>query len=326
LALAEDAISHPFEPDEEVPHEARDPGWRWCRREVASLMRTGFEDRANRIPFSHRKRAWSVVARLLDDPKPSPEHERRYGGDNMDWLTLSLNTNRGAAMHAVIQYALWVHRELDAGDNMSVGFASMPEVRDALDAHLDPNVDPSMAVHAVYGRWLPWLLLLDSAWVQDRHEALFPREPLGSYRDVVWASYISWCPPYNAVFSALQVEYEAAVDAVPSGVAAGMTRESVDVKLGEHLLTFFWRGPADASLLDKFFARADDQLSCEVMEFLGRALTNTSGDLSDGIRIRIQELWERRITLAADDPQAHKAELQALEPPLRLGSWNCTGH
>jgi hypothetical protein len=42
----------------------------------------------------------------------------------------------------------------------------LPEAqRDALDAHLDPHVDPSLAVRAVYGRWLPWLLLLDEAWV-----------------------------------------------------------------------------------------------------------------------------------------------------------------
>ena len=76
----------------------------------------------------------------------------------MDLLTLSINTNRGTAMHAVIETALWVRRELEAsGNDVSVGFAAMPEVRDSLDVHLDPRVDPSLAVHAVYGRWLPWL-------------------------------------------------------------------------------------------------------------------------------------------------------------------------
>ena len=91
----------------------------------------------------------------------------------MDLLTLSINTNRGTAMHAVIETALWVRRELEAsGNDVSVGFAAMPEVRDSLDVHLDPRVDPSLAVHAVYGRWLPWLLLLDEAWVQDRYHVV----------------------------------------------------------------------------------------------------------------------------------------------------------
>jgi hypothetical protein len=331
LTLAEYVVSQPFEPDEEVPDLDRDPGWRWCRREVASFMRAGFSDRPNRIPFIQRQRAWSVIERLLHDPNPSPEHEQRYGGDNMDPLTLSINTNRGTAMHAVIEYALWVRRELEAsGDDVSVGFTAMPEVRHALDAHLDPHMDPSVAVHAVYGRWLPWLLLLDEAWVQDRHQALFPSEPLETYRDVVWATYISWCPPYDSAFRTLRSDYEAFVQAVPSGVAAGtLHKESVDAKLGQHLVTFFWRGLADISLLDEFFDRADDELASDVMEFVGRVLHNTTGDLSDGIRVRIQELWERRLAAGAEDPKAHQAELRAfgmtfasakLDPEWTLGN------
>jgi hypothetical protein len=312
LSLAEYVVSQPFEPDEEVPDRDRDPGWRWCRREVASLLRTGFSDRADRIPHVYRERAWSVIERLLHNPNPSPEHEQVYGGDNMDPLTLSINTNRGTAMHAVIEYALWVRRELEAaGGDVSVGFDAMPEVRDALDAHLDPHVDPSFAVHAVYGRWLPWLLLLDEVWVQDRHPALFPSEPLGTYRDVVWATYISWCPPYDSAFRALRSDYERSVKAVPSGVAAGaFHRESIDAKLGQHLIIFFWRGLADISLLDEFFRRSDDELASNVMEFVGRVLHNTTGDLSPGSRIRLQQLWERRLVAGARHPEVHKAELR----------------
>jgi hypothetical protein len=313
LALAEFVVSRPFEPDEEVPDRDRDPGWRWCRGEVASLMRTGFSDRPNRIPFGERERAWSIIERLLRDPNPSSEHEARYGGDNMDPLTLSINTNRGNAMHAVIEYALWVRRELEARkEDVSRGFELIPEAREALDAHLDPEVEPSLAVHAVYGRWLPWLLLLDEAWVRDRHSALLPAAPLENYRDVVWTTYISWCPPYDSAFRALRQDYEAAVGALPSGVAAGtFRRESVDAKLGEHLVTFFWRGVTDLALLDEFFARADDELAGDVMEFIGRSLRNTTGEVPDDIRVRIQELWERRLSVAGGDPEAHMAELQA---------------
>jgi phenylpyruvate tautomerase PptA (4-oxalocrotonate tautomerase family) len=313
LTLAEYVVSQPFEPNEEVPDLERDSGWGWCRREVASLMRTGFSDRVNRIPFMQRERAWLVIERLLHDPNPSPEHEQRYGGDNMDLLTLSINTNRGTAMHAVIEYALWVRRGLEAaGEDVSVGFALMPEVRDALDVHLDPHVDPSFAVHAVYGRWLPWLLLLDEAWVLGRHPAFFPAEPFEIYRDVVWATYISWCPPYDSAFRALRSEYEGSVEAVPSGVAAGtFHRESVDAKLGQHLVIFFGRGLVDISLLDEFFGRADDELASDVIESVGRVLHNTTGDLSDEIRVRIQELWERRLAAGAEDPEAHQAELRA---------------
>jgi hypothetical protein len=141
---------------------------------------------------------------------------------------------------------------------------------------------------------------------------LFPAEPFEIYRDVVWATYISWCPPYDSAFRALRSEYEGSVEAVPSGLAAGtFHRESVDAKLGQHLVIFFGRGLVDISLLDEFFGRADDELASDVIESVGRVLHNTTGDLSDEIRVRIQELWERRLAAGAEDPEAHQAELRA---------------
>lgn len=262
LSLAEFVASQPLEADEEVPDRDRDPGWRWCRREIASFLRTGFADRDNRLPFANREEAWRVVERLTSDPNPSPEHEQRYGGDNTDPFTLSINTNRGTAMHAVVEYALWTRRELEAsGEDVSVGFEAMPEVRRVLDDHLSPASDPSLAIHAVYGRWLPWLLLLDAEWVAERLAGLFPTdEDLAPYRDVVWGTYVSWCPPYDSAFRSLLAEYQAAVSRVPSRELAGAIRRgNVDAKLGEHLVTFFWRGVADTSIINEFFRRAGDE-------------------------------------------------------------------
>lgn len=314
IALAAFAVAQPFESDEEVPDRDRDPGWRWCRREVGSLLRSGFADRENRIPFHLREDAWRIVDRLSNDPNPSPNHEHRYGGDNMDPFTLSLNTNRATALHAVVEYALWTRRELEAaGLDISAGFDAMPEVRGALEAHLDPVIDPSLAVRAVYGRWLPWLLLLDESWVVAQLDVLLPSDPeLVALREAVWSTFISWCPPYASVFVALRPEYEAAVRRTPSRVAAGSSRRrSVDAKLGEHLVTLFWRGAVDERLLDEFFERAGDELAGEVMEFVGRALHNTEGEVSEGVRTRIQELWDRRLVVAEADPDAHRIETRA---------------
>ncbi len=314
LALAGFVVDQSFEGDEEVPDRDRDPGWRWSRREVGSILRSGFADREHRIPFRLRQDAWRIVSRLASDPNPSPDHEQRYGGDNMDPLTLSINTNRGTAMHAVVEYALWTRRELEAaGQDISVGFDAMPEVRDVLETHLDPAIDPSLAVRSVYGRWLPWLLLLDQPWVVSHLASIVPAAPqLSALRDAVWSTYISWCPPYDSAFRVLRAQYDAAIQGVPTAAAAGtFGRESVDAKLAEHLVTFFWRGVADLALLDEFFDRADDELASDVMEFVGRALHNTEGEVADSIRERIQELWDRRLAVAEADGDAHKLEARA---------------
>src|SRR5439155_23455264 len=73
----------------------RDPGWRWARGSVPKLDQEAFN--RDRMPFGERDRAWSILRRVTEEPNPSPAHEARYGGSNMDPLTLSLNTNRGKA-------------------------------------------------------------------------------------------------------------------------------------------------------------------------------------------------------------------------------------
>jgi hypothetical protein len=51
-------------------------------------------------------------------------------------------------MHAVIQYALWCRRHLenlsDGKQRVQRGFEELPEVREVLDFHLEPDNDPSL--------------------------------------------------------------------------------------------------------------------------------------------------------------------------------------
>lgn len=315
LELAAFAVQQPFEPDRLEPDRDRDPGWRWCRRTVASLLRTGFADSSGSIPPSQRRTVWAMLERLTRDPNPSPEHEEQFGGDNMDPLTLSINTNRGTAMHAVVEYALWTRRGLEAdGQDVAAGFAAMPEVADVLEEHLDIEADPSLAVRAVYGRWLPWLLLLDESWTVRNLERILPDDPsLELYRDTAWATYVAWCPAYDTPFRVLRDHYLRAAQWVPSELSAGtFSRESLDEKLGEHLVTFNWRGLDVLEIVREFFARASDELAARVMEFVGRTLRNTpAGEVPASVRARIQELWEWRLDEAGDDPHSHVDELRA---------------
>jgi hypothetical protein len=58
-------------------------------------------------PIVLADRIWKVLDVLSWDEEPSLEYEEQYGGSNMDPLTLSINTVRGEAMHAVVQFATW---------------------------------------------------------------------------------------------------------------------------------------------------------------------------------------------------------------------------
>ena len=75
-------------------------------------------------------------------------------GSNMDPLTHSINSARGAAMHAVVRYALWVHRAIErdqAAGGVESNFDGVPEVRDLLELHLNTHCHGE-AAHAEQ-RW-----------------------------------------------------------------------------------------------------------------------------------------------------------------------------
>ena len=235
----------PLAAQDEVSGWDRDDDWRPTRQALVWLLQAGFSSSDSPIPFDLRKAVWTVLERLTEDPDPVVAREATDVGSNLDPHHWSINTVRGAALHAVVEYALWCRRALDAkGADTDVGFDLMPEVRTILERHLDPDIEPTLTVRSVYGRWLPWLFLLDADWVVANLENIFPADPgLVGLRDVAWSTYIGWCPAYNSVFPPLRLEYEAAVDRVPSGITFDIPGgEDIDVKLGEHLVVLYWRG------------------------------------------------------------------------------------
>ena len=311
LLLMETLVGHPCQTGDE--NQSSDRDWRSTRRAMVWLLSSGFSDRENRVPFTLRKMAWRVLERMTQDPDPSVAQETKQGND-IDPSFLSDNSNRGAAMHAVVGYALWCRRELEARSVDPVaGFDLMPEVRLVLERHLDPEIEPSHSIRSVYGKWLPWLLLLDEIWTSSNLRRIFPTAPAhASLGETAWTTYIRGCSPYNSVFRSLRSEYEAAVDRVPSDHTFGLSEgKSVDVSLGEHLVELYWRGVESFTLVERFFQKADDSLASTVMENMGRSLLNADGAILAPASQLIRQLWERRLDIIMSAPDVHRREAQA---------------
>lgn len=280
-----------------------DPGWVWTRKEVASLLSAGFESSSAPLPIEERSRVWSLIAELARDEDPTPEHEERYGGANMDPSTLSLNTTRGQALHAAVRYGLWVRRSMEADEENALlradGFARMPELRDLLEAHLDHANDASLAVRSVYGQWFPWLVLLDSTWAAAQARAIFARDNADMWASS-WGAYITFNRPYDDVVSVIEEQYRQAIDEIASPQPSFRwlgSGETPQERLAEHLMVLYWRGLADLSaggLLDLFYRHAPDSLRSHAMEFLGRSLRETPAADETLLR-RLQTLWESRL-------------------------------
>ncbi|HYV03421.1 MAG TPA: hypothetical protein VFB82_02485, partial [Blastocatellia bacterium] len=323
LDLCRWVVEQPREMSEEHAEDYdRDPHWGWARQEIAHLLSAGFEADGGGIPFDLRTAAWSVLQPLTLDPNPTPDHEKQYGGSNMDPLTLSLNTVRGEAMHALIRYALWVRRNLEGQSDsqalLDSGFDVMPEVRSVLQEHLDPEREASLAIRAVYGQWFPWLVLIDPAWAKEHTAQIFPSEPTQrALRDAAWETYIAFSPPYDSVVDVLYEEYDRAVGNLGQSDAEAERRRLANPseRLAEHLMNLYWRGKLrlddSHGPIARFFAQAPVAIRAHAMWFLGQSIHGATEVIAPEVIARLQALWASRFDAvrSAHDHAAQSAEL-----------------
>lgn len=319
LDLCESAIGRDRDLiDREHPVPDADPDWSWTRKAVTRLLAKGLAEGGTSIPLELRFSVWRILEPLVEDPEPSIEYEAQYGGSNMDPATLSINTVRGDAMHTVIRYGLWVRRGLerqpDSDERLGRGFDEMPELRIALERHLDLGHDPALAIRAVYGQWFPWLALMDEEWARENARRVFPTDPDDrSYWNAAWGTYVTFCPPYDNAFAILSEQYAHAVESLgtdPPRVALG---EDPECQLAEHLLTLYWRGriKLEDRLLRRFYEKASAEVRGYALEFVGRSLGNTQGEVVRDALDRLRRLWEQRLDAAvkASDVSELDAEL-----------------
>lgn len=292
----------------------------WAKKTVADLLGDGFESRDSGIPIALRKIAWSALAPCLDSEDPTPSREEK-GGDR-DFATLSINSTRGEALHSTIRYAMWVRRSFegaaDERERNAKGFDEMPEVRETLEKHLDPEKDPSLAVRAVYGWWFPWLQLIDPKWSASNAAVIFPAGgEQHSFRDAAWRTYLTFCSPYDDVFAILHDEYASAVDRL-SPTADDDRRRSHE-RLAEHLMVLFWRGklgaPGDETILKRFFEKAPPTLRSHGIGFVGRSLVHRANESKTPTTIpteivnRLESLWDWRLKVLEHADSEQRSEL-----------------
>jgi hypothetical protein len=297
---------------------SKDPHWGWARRATAGLLSIALQKDA--LPRELRQRAWNVLEPLTNDPDPSGEDD----GSSMDPATLSINTPRGEALHALIQYALFVYRseieDTKAGQS-TFDFSRMPEVGRCLERHLDPAIDRSPAIRSVYGQWIPWLMLMDEKWVKLHIESIFPKhDPL--LREAAWQAYLQFCPPYEQVFLALRNQYDAAITRLGDWRQSQPGQDSAQsiARLGEHLMALAGRGlvrwGAADRMLERFFENAPIDAAAHALAFVGQSLREAHESLTPEIVQRFCELWDSLSSLLFDARRPDRRDILKA-----FGSW-----
>lgn len=289
---------------------------------AAWLVRDALDSQSNPVPLELRPTVWGILDLLSEDPDPDPKKD-----EDRDWHSVALNSVRPVALSAVIQFALWVgegHRSDVTGSDNVTGFALVPEARDKLERHLDPEFESSPAVWSMFGRWFPYLARLDRMWAIDRRHQFFPQaEELANLYVAAWEAHVFFNRIFPWMFSLLKREYEAAVERI--GAARPDGREPMtdpDQQLAQHLMTFYWSGVMgelqDATMLRRWYEKAPASLRSHMVWYVGAALGHEKEQVAEEYLAPIRELWEWRV-----DEARKSTDAAAFEEELSRFGWWC---
>jgi len=291
--------------------------------EVARSLRKLLSHDPPILKLEWRDSVWEIARSLTTARNPTVDYERRYS-NGRKFATLSLNTTRGEAMHTLFSYATWVRR-LTEGVQQQQNPA--PEILEVLDRRLDPAIEPTMTIRAVYGEKLGWLFHFHEEWVRANLSRIFPKDSeLAELKRVAWDTFVTFSNPSITLYDLLKTEYQDAVAKVGDDNSSDDQHDlgPPEEALSHHLLALYWWGALSiegpTSLLAKFFQLAPVKLRAHAIDYVGRALKNTK-TVPPYIIAHLQKLFDWRLGIAGQsaDNSKHEAELAA------FGSWVWSG-
>ncbi|MFI5916830.1 hypothetical protein [Dactylosporangium sp. NPDC051541] len=273
-----------------------DSGWKPCRREVANLLIAGLQTK--QLPDSLLDRALSLITALLNDPDPGTPDDPEPDPASL-WMTAE-GTVRGDALRALLEYARRRH------DPQTPAFE--PTVRDLLERHLDPTVDPSPSMRALYGQHINLLVSLDPTWTRTQVERIFPHTTEPGIRSAAWTAYLrfsSLAEPTIELLTPLYLQHATALDALeqPEVTDERAREDQPEDRLAQHLAVLYRHGAIALSgeIMTAFFAHASLRLRSRLIECTGLQMHNDD-PLSQEETNRLQQLWTARLASAMDRP------------------------
>jgi len=235
-----------------------------------------------------------TLSQLAAHAEPTPEYESKYGGDNMDPLTLSLNTLRPVALRSLIEL---VHRY--------PGSPSVPSALATLQTHFG-NQDPSLAVAAVYGEGIGRLYDSVKDWVLANVEPIFgTAHSASSQQQVALSTALAVHGYHPALLELLRIPILLALKELPVGnrVSGWKGMRSFSQLLGDWTLLAFISGAIELEdeLMVEWLWGADAELRGDVLGHVGWQMMHWT-EVDEEVLRRATELWDSRVAHVRVEP------------------------
>lgn len=284
-----------------------------------SLLRAIADFLEDLAPWLATSTATSEVLTALDavlsSQDPTPDHEERFGGSNMNPPDLALNTARGRGVRAMLHLLIVAAEDESRADLVA-------ELSERARRHASAEWSPSAL--SGYGFYLPWLVTrTPDLWAQVKPDVL-PSEGSELKWEAVFTTYVTFNRLYPAVANDVREHYLLAISRVSDSGLAFLQKHAD--RLLQHLITLAlpdgqgseeWSAPLEAALAAVPEGEAQSALTA-----LGHAVRREGLDLSLDW---VMGLTTRRLDAmrAQRRPEEATGFLELLEamgaPPARAG-------
>jgi len=286
------------------PLSSNEQDWKSVRRATADFFGIALGGTKCQIPITLKEKVWDIIADLAEDPNPTPEDEKNDGVNNIDPVTLAINTVRGEAINAAVNYGLWVARNLDEKPEVK----TTPELDDLLNRHLDLDQDPSPAIRSVYGSRVPNFFYLNKPWLEANKDKIFD----ASNPELLWAAWEGYLANsvIKEVFEVLKDQYFEFIKHLGSIEKNGYRAADADQRFSQHIAIICANEPEHYDLVETFFKNARTKERSSSINFVGRVILREIETFEDkeSVKQRLGALWDQRISLSKD--QCDTEELQ----------------
>jgi hypothetical protein len=273
------------------------PNWVWVRQCIARLINSGFQKESHHIPTDLLPRARDILLILIDDPDPvsEPEPELNKLSGFKDPLTVSLNHVRPVALTAIMEYLKYRVQKRSPEERFEI------KVRDALTRKLSHVDDRSKSVHSIFGRFFSTLYWLDSEWVNEHLDKIFPTiEDAESFWFFIsaWDSFIFSHKYLPFLMDILLPKYLVAVELLSRGL---VTRPDVIGNFAIHIILDYLLNDYGDDLLGNnlvpvgrlyLIGRPEDKAQ---LAWACWRVCQGNPDKSDDFWPKIKSLWEMRV-------------------------------
>jgi hypothetical protein len=311
ISLAEYVVAQNEDPFSESSGDY-EPGLFAAQLEVARLLEEALQSDEPYLSSELLDRIRGLLLILAKHSDPDREDDSAF-----DPFTRSLNCVRGVAMHGILHYSLYIdrHRQKSENGSPAKGFLE-PEIQAILEQKLDKTKDPSLAVHSVFGAFIPQLHYLDRDWLEQHLEAIYPvSEDQFVFWKAAWDAYIFTSNVYAEVFKLLIPQYQRGLRllGLPQGEGRHLSG-SPNERLAQHIMFAYLAGLTDFDhenkLLDLFFENASDSIRATGVFWLSKVMEGQKPKAKDELWQKLWALWQNRIRRAEElDPSESSQEI-----------------